>query len=332
MQFAYAAGIVVVLLLILGWAYEKFARAKTLKNYPPPGTIVKLNTHALHIHPMGHTKPGQPVVVLEAGLGSGSFDWRKVQPSISEFARVISYDRAGMGFSQPAKKQPTPQTVAADLHQLLQNANEPGPYLLVGHSLGGVFIRQFAALYPHDTAGLIFIDSAHENQLQKLPPEDRQSFKSSLPLYKILSLVGRFGFVRMLARTLILPRFPSVTTPAEENILLSIVSRYEYYAAIYAESKAFMEFSTSSSGPLSLGQLPITVIQAGAKPDPLPAGFSEDQWSQLRSVFTQIQQELSRLSANSRYQIAENSIHAVPVEEPDVVVGAVKEILSRISA
>jgi len=114
-------------------------------------------------------KAGSATVVLIAGGVRTAKDWAKVQPAVSNFARVCSYDRAGLGESDKAasKLQPADEVVD-DLHGLLQASGERSPFILVGHSIGGIYVRSFVAKFPHDVAGLVFVDSAHEEQALRL--------------------------------------------------------------------------------------------------------------------------------------------------------------------
>src|ERR1041384_6036419 len=128
--------------------------------YAPPGKLVDIDGYRLHLNCTG--KNG-PTVVLIAGAGDFSFDWGLVQPNVSRFARVCSYDRAGLAWSDPG---PTPRTMLQDayeLHELLRAAGVKAPYVLVGHSIGGLIARVYAAQYPHDVAGMVLVDPTHED-------------------------------------------------------------------------------------------------------------------------------------------------------------------------
>src|SRR5215471_422569 len=126
----------------------------------PPGKVIDIGGYRLHLNCSGNKGP---TVVLIAGAGDFSFDWSLVQPKIGEFARVCSYDRAGFAWSDPG---PTPRTMkqeAFELHLLLAAAGIKGPYLLVGHSLGGLIARVYFDQYPQEVAGIVLVDSTHED-------------------------------------------------------------------------------------------------------------------------------------------------------------------------
>jgi pimeloyl-ACP methyl ester carboxylesterase len=107
---------------------------------------------------MGQAREGQPTVVLVGGLGDGIEAWKLVQPAVAQFARVVAYDRAGLGESEPDTAPPTPRRIATQLHTLLQNAGIKPPYVLVGHSIGGPHVRMFTGLYPGEVAGIVYVD------------------------------------------------------------------------------------------------------------------------------------------------------------------------------
>src|SRR2546422_1727822 len=130
------------------------------RSYPPPGKLVDVGGYRLHISCTGK---GSPTVVLIAGGGDFSFDWDLVQPDVSRFTRACSYDRAGLAWSDPG---PTPHTMGQDayeLHTLLKAARIKGPYVLVGHSVGGLIARVYAEQYPDEVAGMVLVDSTHED-------------------------------------------------------------------------------------------------------------------------------------------------------------------------
>jgi pimeloyl-ACP methyl ester carboxylesterase len=126
------------------------------------GRLVKIDDHQLFVRCTG--VPSDMTVVLENGLGAGLDLWKAVQRKVEEFSRVCSYDRAGEGHSDKPKQPQTPDTVAADLHRLLEIEKIPGPYVFVGASLGGIYVRRFALRYPNVTAGMVLVDSSHEEQ------------------------------------------------------------------------------------------------------------------------------------------------------------------------
>lgn len=186
-----------VLLLGLGSAgaiYQTVATKIDQYNYPPPGKLVDAGGHKLHLHVMGK-RTSSPTVVLEAGLGSLSSQWGWVQPEVAKFTQVVAYDRAGLGWSENSNQPRDAKNAAQQLHTALRNAGIPGPYVLVGHSLGGVYVRVFAELYPDEVAGVVLVDTI-EGVWQRLPQESIKEITQFQQIVKLMPLLAQFGVLR----------------------------------------------------------------------------------------------------------------------------------------
>jgi pimeloyl-ACP methyl ester carboxylesterase len=330
----YLIGLVafILLLALTGFIYESVVRANDRKRYPPPGKLVEVGSYKLHLFCAGEHRPGQSTVVLESGMGSWSFFWRLVQPEVAKFSRVCSYDRAGFGWSEPGSKPRTSQQIATELHTLLVNAGETGPYVLVGHSLGGVFVRQYSRQYPEEVAGMVLVDSGHEDQMERFPPEERKRFESYLHLFRVLSLLAQVGVIRVLGHSLLLPRFPSVRTPEDQAILLASVSNSTYYDTTRDESLAMLRPTNQERSPTPLGDRPLIVVQASGRPETLPRGYSMERWERQRQALDDIQKELAGLSSNGRLIVAEKSLHNVQAEQPEIVIEAIRQVVGTVQA
>jgi pimeloyl-ACP methyl ester carboxylesterase len=183
-----------VIVMIVGAIYQSAASASDLKKYPPPGQLYDVGEHRLHLNCIGK---GSPTVILEAGGGSPGRVWHLVQEKVAEFTRVCSYDRPGFGWSDPASGPLSSEQMADILHQLLETANVPGPYVMVGHSAGGVLIREFTQKYPSEVIGMVLVDSSHESQNLRFPPEYLDSAKQKVMMYKACQALTPFGIMRM---------------------------------------------------------------------------------------------------------------------------------------
>jgi alpha-beta hydrolase superfamily lysophospholipase len=139
-------------LILTGTIYESVAEAADIKAYPPPGQMVDVGGYRLHINCTG---TGSPTVVLDAGLGDWSLGWSAVQGEVAKTTHVCTYDRAGVGYSEAGPLPRNAEQFATELHTLLKQANIPGPYVMVGHSLGGLPVRVFVHDYPTEVAGVV---------------------------------------------------------------------------------------------------------------------------------------------------------------------------------
>jgi pimeloyl-ACP methyl ester carboxylesterase len=165
-----------VALAVIGVIYQAFATQIYRRIYPPPGELVDVGGHSLHLNCVGE---GSPTVILESGLGAMSVDWANIQPEVSDTTRVCAYDRAGTGWSEPGPGPGDPQQIAAELHTLLANAGIDGPYVLVGHSFGGLYVRMYAYQYPNEVEGMVLVDSSHPEQSRRSAQAQAASEASS---------------------------------------------------------------------------------------------------------------------------------------------------------
>jgi hypothetical protein len=134
---------------------------------PPPGEIYIVNGNKMRMYCTGS---GTPTIILEAGLGDDAIVWRGVQPALSKTTRVCAYDRAGLGWSDPLPPPRDADHIAADLHGLLREAKITGPVVLMGHSVGGIYLRDYASRYPENVAGIVFVDSSTPFQNKRTDP------------------------------------------------------------------------------------------------------------------------------------------------------------------
>ena len=152
--------------IAIGGLYQTVCLFRERSAFPMPGRLVDVGGYKMHIYCTGQ---GSPAVILDSGLGDSFISWQSVQPQISSFVRVCSYDRAGMGYSEASPRPRTSYVLAEELHQLLHNAGIAPPYILAGHSMAAYNIRLYASLFKSDVAGIVLVDGCHPAQLNRFP-------------------------------------------------------------------------------------------------------------------------------------------------------------------
>lgn len=238
----------------LGGAYETYSETTDASADAMPGRLVDVGGHQLHINCTG---AGSPTVILEPGLGEISAvmsAW--VAPDVVATTRVCVYDRAGRGWSEPADGPQDGEQTATDLHTLLANAGESGPYVLAGHSAGGIYVLNFAKLFPQDTAGVVLLDSMHPEQYERMP-----SWPGFYEMYRRASAVmpslSRFGVSRLINAT----SYGELPEPqrTQERELLSTPAHNRSVRNEFNQIRVAMGQAAQLD---TLGDLPLTVVTA----------------------------------------------------------------------
>jgi pimeloyl-ACP methyl ester carboxylesterase len=296
-----------LVLASVGMIYEARSRARDRAEFPPPGRMIDVGGYRLHLQCAGE---GGPTVVLDAGLVGSTLDWRAVLPEAARLTRVCAYDRGGYGWSDRSTRPRTPEGITADLHALLEKAGERPPYILVGHSLGGLNMWAFANRYPAQATGLVLVDAAHPQYSIPFPWLERAQ---SLFLRWILP----FG----------LPRWRGWCGDGVSEIRsvkTAVACRAVYQQSYYEQWDAVPDYMEGARRLGTVGKLPVIVITRDPKRPGADAG-REAHWSQW-------QQELGRISSNSRTVTAAGSGHDIPGQRPDVIVEAIREMLAELRA
>ena len=289
--------------------------------YPPPGKLVDIGGLGLQLNCSGS---GHPTVIMDAGLGDSSVTWQLVQPEISKFTRVCSYDRAGYGWSDPPTEPRTSTNIAKELDRLLTRAAVPGPYILVGHSFGGFNVRVFASRHPRQVIGMVLVDSSHPDQVNRFPASVRP--ESVFGHYEFGAWTMPLGLPRILGwcrDDYTFPKQPAAWARiAPEAIALDC--RLSAWRTELAELKEFRNNSrlVAATGPV--GDIPLVVLSHDPQ---FGAGFPPAVAAQAEAAWSEMQDELRTLSSRSIRIIAKGSGHYVEVYRPELVIEAVREIV-----
>ena len=286
----------IVVTALTGATYQWLATRKDLAATPPPGRLVDIGGYRLHLWCTGD---GAPAVILDTGLGGSSADWGFVQPDVARFTRVCSYDRAGMGYSDPGPSPRTARRIASELDELLARSGIGGPVVLVGASIAGFDIRVFASDHPERAAGLVLVDASHEDQAHDVPPMAR--FVPLLSTIGVLRLFGvSFG-----------QRIESLA-PSARQFARATSSRAAGYQTAADEIIHIRQSASEVRSSRRKLTIPVLAITGGRGAD--------ENWRQL-------QRDLASLSERGCLIIAEQSGHVVPIDQPEVVVDAIRTVV-----
>ena len=287
----------IIIFPVSGALYQGIATEMDKRNYPPLGQLVDVGGYRLHLYCIGENTDGRPTVILETGLGglATSADWARVQPEVAKTTRVCAYDRAGLGWSDPGPQPRDAQHIASELHTLLQNSQTPGPYVLVGWSYGGLYIRAYASQYREEVAGLVLLDSSSPEQCTSTPAWQAQC-ASTARIASVAHVLARFGVMRVIGLFQATTGLPE----PQSGALLASFSATKDWDAQNAELLASPATNTQVLSSKPLGAVPLFVVTAtdhGASPD------LEKQWQVWQAGYT-------ALSANSVQRVAPGATHS----------------------
>jgi L-ascorbate metabolism protein UlaG (beta-lactamase superfamily)/pimeloyl-ACP methyl ester carboxylesterase len=308
--------------------------ARLLDWYPPlpredviavkrPGAMIDVGGRRLHVNCVGN---GQPTVVLEAGEVAFALDWSLVQPEVSKTTRVCSYDRAGSGWSDPTDRPETAQGVIADLHAALRAAGERPPYVLVGHSLGGIYARAFEHGYPDEVAGLVLVDATHEDvlkvfvngrfvpawaatgdQLRASFPRDRPKDPPPLPPPSTDEPYDKLPADVLKTRVTFETRlFTSMFAMGPDQVAEAFATLRDTLLVLH---------DAAANGAHPLGSRPLIVLTAEYGPDP---------------EFTGAEAKLTALSTNAVQRVVADSGHEIHLFDPPAVVRAIQDVVNAV--
>lgn len=288
--------------LALGAGYQAWATLRDRRAYPPPGRLVDVGGHKLHIFCQG---TGTPTVVLDA-LGDGtSVYWARVQPLLAEQTRVCAYDRAGRGWSEPGPAPRDGATLAAELHALLQ-AGEPGPYVLAGHSYGAMIARLYTDAYPDEVVGVVLVDGGTTAiRSERFPAEARALVASEMQFMRMAPWLARFSLFRWAGNP------PPPLPPEQQAIAAAHYGATALWSSLLAEALDAPQTDAQVNATGGLGDRPLgIVLGTGAW---LTPGAPTDE---ARRVFNELHGELQTLSTNSALWVIDGAGHVSLVADP----------------
>lgn len=290
---------------------------------PPPGRLIDVGGYKLHIHCVGE---GAPTVVIDGGAGAWSIHYAHIQKALPG-ARVCTYDRAGLGWSDTGPAPRTSARMVEELHTLLHGAGVAPPLVPAGHSLGGYNVRIYQARYPEEVAALVLLDDAHEQQWDRLPPQARQLTQASVAGLRKRGEQARNGQLRSEDIT---PAGVFVTrSPELRDTYVAAILTGKPYGGQAAETEASFESARQVPAAHRLGKLPLVVLTARRSFDAFKgSGVPIEESNTLWLTF---QNELAALSQNSQHLFTD-AHHRVHETDPDAVVSAIKLAIAAVKS
>lgn len=333
---------------VIGWliaiavVYQAIGVAIDTKRYPAPGKRVDVGGRFIHIHVSGLNAAGTPTVILESGVAASSPSWRLVQAEVAKFARVVTYDRAGLGWSDMTRAPVTPESIFHDLRTALELTGVVPPYVFVGHSFGGLVAQLFAARHRSELAGMVLLDPPHWSDWHPDGSWEKQiMLRYAARLSRRGAWCARLGINRLLLTLLTagMTRGPRAFAVALSGRAITVASRivgeirklppetHPVLKALWSQQKCFESMSAHLqalpvfcaavarvSTPGALGDLPLLVLTA-SNPSP----------DRLRH-----QEELAALSTCGLHLVASNSGHWLQLDQPELVVSSIQEMVLAI--
>jgi pimeloyl-ACP methyl ester carboxylesterase len=335
MQIAWWALGVVTILVSAGIAYQCVGSRRDRQRYAGSGRWVTIRKGCrLFLVEQGN---GHPTVIFESGIGATNLNWRHVQQRVAHFARTASYDRGGLGFSSPCHTPRTPANIAAELHELLQRARIKPPYILVGHSFGGLVMRRFALLYPEEVTGVVLVDPMRCEDWHPLDMTRHAQIERGKRLIRYAVPIAACGLTRLAVTSAfrhavhVQGRLATNGRPGGRHVLARITqevgkmprevwpvvaahwSRPSYYAGMRSHIESIPDTVREMHEAAPIRDIPVRVLTPGNS-------------SPLSETC------LGRIGDNVQQVIAEASEHWIHLDEPELVIDSIRELVASIAA
>ncbi len=308
--------VIVLLPLVVGMVLQVFQSRD--ENYVVPGRLVDVNGNLMHIYCTGE---GSPTVLLDSDIGGWSIHWTLVQARVSEFTRVCSYDRAGYGWSEAGPEPRTLGEIALELHLLLRNAGEEGPFVLVGHGLMGPAARLYTHNFSDDVAGMVLLDSYTADQFDGLVAD----LAWRLDAMQVAGLVAPIGTVRL--ADLVwhyderLLQGAALPDPQAE-VFRAGTYKADYWRTLHGEYTFLSESADQMRQVGDLGDRPLVVLSAINRP--------ESAWPD-EDAHRDAQQALVELSTDGEWVVSETGRHFIQVDNPVLVTVAIQNVVDKVN-
>lgn len=322
--------------VLLGWLYQRLGAHRDAERFPPPGRLVDVGTHSLHIVEQGSSGP---TIVLEAGLMSTVLSWDNLQRVLAQSYRVVSYDRAGLGWSELGPMPRTSDRIVEELHMLLHRAGIAPTYILVGHSFGGLTVPLYAARFPEETAGMVLVDPVAAQEWNPPSEHDRKLTRIGVTVCRRAALLARVGLIRFVS-FLLTTRLKMVAAylvrlisrgaptdagsvsspwfsalPAKERELAAVFWVQEKFALTIASQLENLPYSAARAarldGPIDK---PVVILSANTAP--------ENRRKEHAAMAARLPLGI--------YVLADHSNHWIMQIQPELVIGAIQKVVAHL--
>jgi pimeloyl-ACP methyl ester carboxylesterase len=315
-----------------GVIYQAVGAASDRRQYPPPGRMI--DVHGKKLHLIDNDATGPPVI-FESGISATCLNWTRVRTEVASFARACTYDRAWLGWSDPSLSPRTTSVIVDELRALLHAARIPKPFILVGHSFGGLLVRAYAAKYPNDVAGLVLVDPLSLREWQDTSPAQARMLRRGVKLSRRGALLARVGIVRAALALLMTGgrRVPKMIARVSggrgESTITRLVGEvskmppetWPMVQAHWCQPKSFQgmaayleslpQSAREAAGLDAPGAIPVTVLSA--------ANATAEQLDEREAI--------ARRSPHGQHIIARKSGHWIQLDEPELVVQAIRDLV-----
>ncbi len=321
-------------LLAAGFLYQLIGSRRDRRRYATSGRWIDIGDgRTLYVLEKGS---GGPAVLFEAGIAATNLNWHHIQETVARFTHTTSYDRSGLGWSSPCRSVRTPGNIAEELHTMLQRAGVKPPYVLVGHSFGGLIMRRYAVTYPEDVAGVLLIDPMRCEEWPPLNPEKQAMINRGKRLCRYAIPIAHVGLIRLAVTSLLCRsgrlsgHLASAAGPGGRHVLTRVTeevckmprevwpiiashwSRPGYFAGMRCHVEAVPAAVREMQDAKPISQIPVVVLTPG-KSTPLSAGC------------------LEQIGNNVRQVIASASAHWIHLDEPELVIESIHEMVMAVT-
>jgi pimeloyl-ACP methyl ester carboxylesterase len=285
----------IVIVIFAGCAYQALAESNDARAYPPPGQLLDVGGYKLHLYCIGN---GAPTVILDAAFPAQVSNWVWVQPQIAKTTRVCAYDRAGHGWSDLGSEPRDAKQQARELKTLLEKANEKGPFVLVGHSLGGLYAREFTDMYPDQVAGMVLIESSHPDSWKR--QNMTEGVGADAGMLNVAPMLARVGFFR--AGLFPVPKADAALPELQRNEEQAYFNSVKYFENLRAVNNSFSAALQQVRETKDIGSKPLAIVVGAA---------SEN----FQGVARELQEDLLKLSTNSAFISVDGATHSGLVDD-----------------